>query len=563
MFHGLTAAGAAGSPGTRRPAAASRSAPFAAGDDGPDQVADRRHRPGADHRGRPVDLWSLVRGPALHPPAAAPAVLAGPSSSARAPPRARRRGARARSSARCATSSSADAASRADPGRDLVRLERAGQRGRLGAVLVGVAEHADDVEPRGPRKCTSSSTSASVSPGKPTMTLHRTPASGRQLADSAEQVEEALGAAEAAHPAQQRRAGVLEAQVEVRRDARGRRHRLDQRRAGSRPAAGRTPGPGRRRRPARARGSSVSSSRRSPRSLPYDVEFSLTRNSSRTPCPASQRGLGEHVRAAGGRRRRRGRTGSRRTRSAGRTRRRSSAARRGRRRAASAPGRRGGPLAGAWPAAGAAGASGSSDAGRAARGCAAAARAGRPAAARRCPGSRRSRGPRRPRAARRRALAVPLGHAPDGDDRGRSGAGRRRAACRSTPAWRLDEAAGVHDDDVGVGRRRRRARSRRTSSRAASSSESTSLRAQPSVTRATLGDAIGSRDTAPRAVSRRAGRPAARRARRASPGRRAPWSPRSVRRLPRLSMQVHQPAGLGEARPAACAAASRWSRTAW
>ncbi len=36
-------------------------------------------------------------------------------------------------------------------------------------------------------------------------------------------------------------------------------------------------------------GSSVSSSRRSPRSLPYDVLFSLTRNTSRTPSPASQR----------------------------------------------------------------------------------------------------------------------------------------------------------------------------------------------------------------------------------------------------------------------------------
>ena len=36
-------------------------------------------------------------------------------------------------------------------------------------------------------------------------------------------------------------------------------------------------------------GSSVSSRRRSPRSLPYDVEFSLTRNSSRTPCAASHR----------------------------------------------------------------------------------------------------------------------------------------------------------------------------------------------------------------------------------------------------------------------------------
>src|SRR5829696_7263476 len=36
-------------------------------------------------------------------------------------------------------------------------------------------------------------------------------------------------------------------------------------------------------------GSSASSRRRSPRSLPYDVEFSLTRTSSRTPRSASQR----------------------------------------------------------------------------------------------------------------------------------------------------------------------------------------------------------------------------------------------------------------------------------
>src|SRR5690606_30416620 len=40
-------------------------------------------------------------------------------------------------------------------------------------------------------------------------------------------------------------------------------------------------------------------SRRSPRSLPYDVEFSLTRNSSRTPCSASQRASAS--RSSGGR----------------------------------------------------------------------------------------------------------------------------------------------------------------------------------------------------------------------------------------------------------------------
>src|SRR3984957_11853313 len=46
-------------------------------------------------------------------------------------------------------------------------------------------------------------------------------------------------------------------------------------------------------------GRTSSSSRRLPRSLPYDVEFSLTRNSSRTPWLASQRAS---ARISGGRR---------------------------------------------------------------------------------------------------------------------------------------------------------------------------------------------------------------------------------------------------------------------
>src|SRR5260370_20616553 len=50
--------------------------------------------------------------------------------------------------------------------------------------------------------------------------------------------------------------------------------------------------------PARS-GRTSSSSRRLPRSLPYDVEFSLTRNSSRTPWLASQRAS---AKISGGRR---------------------------------------------------------------------------------------------------------------------------------------------------------------------------------------------------------------------------------------------------------------------
>jgi hypothetical protein len=48
----------------------------------------------------------------------------------------------------------------------------------LGAVLVGVAEDADDIQAGVDEELPSTSTSASVSPGKPTITLERTPASG-------------------------------------------------------------------------------------------------------------------------------------------------------------------------------------------------------------------------------------------------------------------------------------------------------------------------------------------------------------------------------------------------
>ena len=78
------------------------------------------------------------------------------------------------------------------------------------------------------RNRSSSATSSSVSPGNPTITLLRAPASGASAADPSQDVEERVGRAEPLHPPQHRRAGVLEGQVEVRRDAWGRGDRVEQ-----------------------------------------------------------------------------------------------------------------------------------------------------------------------------------------------------------------------------------------------------------------------------------------------------------------------------------------------
>jgi hypothetical protein len=80
-------------------------------------------------------------------------------------------------------------------------------------------------------------------------------------------------------------------------------------------------------------------------------------------------------------------------------------------------------------------------------------------------------------------LAVPLGQAADRDDL-RAGVGGAEQRVDRVLLGALDEAAGVDDDDVGallLVDELQPAPSRRP----ASSSESTSLRAQPSVTRAT------------------------------------------------------------------------------
>ena len=110
----------------------------------------------------------------------------------------------------------------------LVQLEVIDEAGGLGAVLVGVAEDAGHVHPGGLEE---------VAQGLQVLVGlareaddHVGPYAGQrgQRADLVEQAQEALRVAEAAHPAQHGGTGVLEGQVEVGHDARGRGDRLDQ-----------------------------------------------------------------------------------------------------------------------------------------------------------------------------------------------------------------------------------------------------------------------------------------------------------------------------------------------
>ena len=194
-----------------------------------------------------------------------------------------------RSSARWVTSSSARSCDPGNPLGDRLLVELAGIR-RLRCRPRRSSRTRRSTSSRAAvRNRSSSSTSASVSPGKPTITLLRAPARG-----ASSRMRPSRSRKSADPPKRRIRrstvpAGVLERQIEVRRHAGRGRDRLDERRAQSRLAAGRTPGPVRCRRQRPVCGSSASSARRSPRSLPYDVEFSLTSTSSRAPVAASHR----------------------------------------------------------------------------------------------------------------------------------------------------------------------------------------------------------------------------------------------------------------------------------
>ena len=151
-------------------------------------------------------------------------------------------------------------------GPDLVLVELVVVRRGLGAVLVGVAEHADHVEPGRDQEVAERLEVLLGLAGEADDHVGADAGLGRQRPDLVEQAEEALRVAEPAHPAQHRVAGVLEGEVEVRRDAGRRRDRLEQPRPRSRRAGGRRPGPARcrRRRPARAAGSRAAAGRRGP-----------------------------------------------------------------------------------------------------------------------------------------------------------------------------------------------------------------------------------------------------------------------------------------------------------
>ena len=185
----------------------------------PDQVADLRvHRRAGDSVAPSTSgAWCAAR-----PSSAVRRSTASTSTSTVSP---------TRSSARCAISSSASSVIRATRAVDHVRRAALpSYAGRLGAVLVGVAEDADRVQPGRGEEPLSSATSASVSPGKPTMTLDRdarppapAPGPGRaaprnRSVSPNRRIRRSTGLA-----------GVLEGQVEVGRDARRGGHRLDQR----------------------------------------------------------------------------------------------------------------------------------------------------------------------------------------------------------------------------------------------------------------------------------------------------------------------------------------------
>ena len=253
-------------------------------------------------------------------------------------------------------------------------------------------------------------------------------------------------------------------------------------------------------------GSRPSSNRRSPRSLPYDVVFSLTRNSSRTPCSPSQ-AASLRISAGG-----RDRNAPRNDGIAQKLHRRSQPDASFTGATGDVPRRRRtgrGPLAGASPA----GRSGDGMAGRAdprrsrargrrerqqraavarhVRGVRADRRARR-AAGPRCRGSRRTRGRRRPPAAPRpaRRRTARRGTRPPPRLAARSGPPVLRSAAASSVSTESCLADSTNPQVFTTTTSASAGSSTRpnpaSSSRPASSSESTSLRAQPMVTSATV-----------------------------------------------------------------------------
>src|SRR5215207_2903868 len=179
--------------------------PGAAGHLGPDQVADPYARGHVADQGGPVDLGRLVGGAALdtvggdgldeHLDGLAEALL------------------------RALRHQLVDQLRHpGHPAVDHVLAQLAVVAGGLGAVLVGVAEHPDGVQP-GLGEEPGQLGDVGLRLAREAHDDVRPDACGRgQLADLRDELQEPVGAAEAPHPAQHRLRGVLEGQVEVRRD---------------------------------------------------------------------------------------------------------------------------------------------------------------------------------------------------------------------------------------------------------------------------------------------------------------------------------------------------------
>ena len=188
---------------------------------GPHQVADARQLARARRaRARVVAPSTSGAWCAARPSATPPAGSSDSTSTSSASP--------TRSSARCATSSSARRLTRSTRSRTTSSSRWPVQPDRLGAVLVAVAEDADRVEPGAGEERLELGQVVLGLAGEADDDVGPDARVRRGGADPLDQVEEALGVAEAAHPPQHRGAGVLERQVEVGRHTRRRRDHVDQ-----------------------------------------------------------------------------------------------------------------------------------------------------------------------------------------------------------------------------------------------------------------------------------------------------------------------------------------------
>ena len=111
---------------------------------------------------------------------------------------------------------------------DLVRIDLGVELGALGALLVGVAEDADGVEARHREEELQFAELGERLAREPDDDIGADASVGGRRTDPREQVEERLGAAEPAHPAQQWASGVLERDVVVGHHPGRRGHGLEQ-----------------------------------------------------------------------------------------------------------------------------------------------------------------------------------------------------------------------------------------------------------------------------------------------------------------------------------------------